>query len=107
LLEALAPGELHSCHWPARRGEEVAAFLEQTRGYVERLDVLVRSCLAEPLTLRGLIRSCNERLPEPWPPGLDQELVYSVHGHVRRLVERGVATETTNGENHAVFRAGA
>ncbi len=104
LLDALAPSELHGCHWPARRGEEVAAFLAETRGYVERLDGLVRSSMVEPLTLRELISRCNERLPEPWPPGPDQELVYSVHGHVYRLVEQGLATVSRNSEDHAVFR---
>jgi glyoxylase-like metal-dependent hydrolase (beta-lactamase superfamily II) len=84
LIEALAPSELHGCHWPGARGAEVSAFLHESRAYVEHVDGLVRACLAEApegLTLRELIERVNERLDEPWEPGLAQELAYSVHGH--------------------------
>jgi hypothetical protein len=52
----------------------------------------VRTSLAEPATLRELLARVNEQLDEPWPPPLEQELVYSVHGHVERLVQRGLVT---------------
>jgi glyoxylase-like metal-dependent hydrolase (beta-lactamase superfamily II) len=55
LIEALAPRELHGCHWPPARGDEVPAFIAESRDYVEHVDGLVRACLAEPLTLAGLI----------------------------------------------------
>ena len=42
LVESLAPRELHGCHWPAARGDEVAAFIAETRDYVEHIDGLVR-----------------------------------------------------------------
>lgn len=104
LIEALAPGELHGCHWPAARGAEVAAFLDESRSYVEHVDGLVRACLAEApegLTLRGLIERVNERLDEPWEPGVAQELVYSLHGHAERLAEHA----ERNADGHVVYRA--
>ena len=62
LVESLAPLELHGCHWPAARGDEVAAFIAETRGYVEHVDGLVRACLAEPLDADALIASVNNQL---------------------------------------------
>jgi glyoxylase-like metal-dependent hydrolase (beta-lactamase superfamily II) len=87
LVESLAPSEVHGCHWPA---QDAAAFAGESREYVERVDALVRASLVEPTTLRELLARVNERLDEPWPPALEQELVYSVNGHVERLVARGL-----------------
>ena len=35
-IDSLGPTELHGCHWPAKRGDDVAAFLAETRenGYL-------------------------------------------------------------------------
>jgi glyoxylase-like metal-dependent hydrolase (beta-lactamase superfamily II) len=93
-VRTLAPSELHGCHWPAARGREVDAFLEESRAYVEHLDELVRGCLFEAdlgLTLRELITCVNGRLPRPWEPDVADELVYSLNGHLERLVEVGAA----------------
>ena len=105
LIEALAPSELHGCHWPAARGADVVAFLDESRGYVEHVDGLVRRCLAEAhqgLTLRALIECVNERLDEPWEPGVAQELVYSLHGHA----ERQAVHAARNADGHVVYRRG-
>jgi glyoxylase-like metal-dependent hydrolase (beta-lactamase superfamily II) len=104
LIEALAPAELHGCHWPAARGEGVGAFLDESRAYVERIDELARACLGEApdgITLRGLIEQVNERLDEPWDPGVAQELVYSLHGHAEQLAEHA----GRNADGHVVYRA--
>ena len=104
LIDALAPSELHGCHWPASRGAEVAEFLDESRLYVERVDGLVHACLADSpggLTLRELIERVNERLDEPWEPGVAQELVYSLHGHAERLATRA----GRNADGHVVYRA--
>ena len=93
-IESLAPRELHGCHWPAARGDEVAAFIAETRDYVEHVDGLVRGCLAEPLTLDALVACVNRRLDAPWPDEIAPELVYSVHGHAERLVAPGAATSS-------------
>jgi glyoxylase-like metal-dependent hydrolase (beta-lactamase superfamily II) len=103
LIEALAPNELHGCHWPAARGDEVRAFLDESRAYVEDIDALVRACLdAAPsgLTLRELIERVNERLERPWDPDTAQELVYSLHGHAERLATRA----GRNADGHVVYR---
>jgi len=103
LIGALAPSELHGCHWPAARADEVSAFLQESRAYVEHVDGLVRACLAETpsgLTLRKLIERVNERLDEPWEPAAALELVYSLHGHAERLaVHAG-----RNADGHVVYR---
>jgi glyoxylase-like metal-dependent hydrolase (beta-lactamase superfamily II) len=102
-IAALAPSELHGCHWPSARGAEVAAFLQESRAYVEAVDGLVRACLAEAsegLTLRELIHRVNERLDQPWEPGLAQELVYSLHGHA----ERQAVHAGRNAAGHVVYR---
>jgi glyoxylase-like metal-dependent hydrolase (beta-lactamase superfamily II) len=103
LIEALAPSELHGCHWPPARGAEVAAFLDESRAYVEHVDGFVRACLAEApegLTLRELVERVNERLDEPWEPGLAQELVYSLHGHA----ERQAVHAERNSDGYVVYR---
>jgi glyoxylase-like metal-dependent hydrolase (beta-lactamase superfamily II) len=105
VVESLAPTELHGCHWPPRRGDDVGAFIDETRAYVERIDGLVVEALGErPLTLRSLIAEVNAHLDEPWPDELEQELVYSVHGHAERLVERGLATAERDGDGLVVYR---
>jgi hypothetical protein len=43
----------------------------------------------------------NERLDEPWEPGLAQELVYSLHGHAERLA----AHAGRDAHGHVVYRA--
>jgi glyoxylase-like metal-dependent hydrolase (beta-lactamase superfamily II) len=102
-VESLAPLELHGCHWPAARGDEVAAFIAETRDYVKRVDDLVSVCLSEPLTLDALIACVNERLESPWPDELAPELVYSVHGHAERLVALGGATSTRGDDGRLVY----
>jgi glyoxylase-like metal-dependent hydrolase (beta-lactamase superfamily II) len=104
VVESLAPRELHGCHWPAARGDEVAAFIAETRDYVDHIDGLVRACLAEPLTLEALIMCVNRQLDRPWPDELAPELVYSVHGHVERLVALGSVTSARGDDGRLVYR---
>lgn len=104
-IEKLAPSELHGCHWPAAHGADVAAFLDESRAYVEHLDGLVRCCLDEApagLTLAALIGSVNEKLDEPWEAGVAQELVYSLHGHA----ERQAVHAARDADGHVVYRRG-
>jgi glyoxylase-like metal-dependent hydrolase (beta-lactamase superfamily II) len=104
-VESLAPRELHGCHWPAARGGEVAAFIAETRDYVQHVDGLVRACLTEPLTLDALIASVNRQLDEPWPEQIAWDLVYSVHGHAERMVALGRATSTRGDDGRLVYEA--
>ena len=102
-LESLAPRELHGCHWPAARGPEVAGFIAETRNYVEHVAGLVRSCLGEALTLDELIECVNRRLDAPWSDEVAPELVYSIHGHVERLVALGAATSVRGTDGRLVY----
>jgi glyoxylase-like metal-dependent hydrolase (beta-lactamase superfamily II) len=104
LVESLAPRELHGCHWPPAHGPEVAAFIAETRQYVERIEGLVRASLAEPSTLPGLIARVNQQLDSPWPEETAPELVYSIHGHAERLVALGDATSVPDADGHLVYR---
>jgi glyoxylase-like metal-dependent hydrolase (beta-lactamase superfamily II) len=103
LVESLAPRELHGCHWPAARGDEVGAFIAETRDYVEHVNALVRACLSEPLTLEALIACVNRRLEAPWPEEIAPELVYSIHGHVERLVASGAASSVRGADGRVVY----
>jgi glyoxylase-like metal-dependent hydrolase (beta-lactamase superfamily II) len=105
-IRRLAPSELHGCHWPAARGPEVDTFLDESRAYVDQLDELARTCLIEAdsgLTLRELIACVNGRLPRPWEPDVAAELVYSLNGHVERLVELGEARAERDGGGPVVY----
>jgi glyoxylase-like metal-dependent hydrolase (beta-lactamase superfamily II) len=107
-IRTLAPSELHGSHWPAARGPEVGAFLGESHAYVEQLDELVRACLVEAesgLTLREVIQGVNERLERPWEPSVAAELVYSLNGHLERLVEEGAARAERAGDGPIVYHA--
>lgn len=102
-IAALAPSELHGCHWPTARGSEVAAFLDQSRRYVDTIDELVQGVLAESpsgVSLRELIEQVNARLDEPWDDALAQELVFSLHGHA----ERRATHAGRNADGHVLYR---
>ena len=103
LVESLAPREVHGCHWPPARGSDVAAFVAETRDYVDFVDGVVRSCLVEALTLEALITCVNRQLDQPWPDDVAPELVYSIHGHVDRLVSLGEATSTQGSNGRVVY----
>lgn len=103
LVESLAPRELHGCHWPAARGDEVAAFIGETRDYVEHVDGLVTGCLAQPMTLDALIECVNQQLDQPWSDEVAPELVYSIHGHADRLVALGAATRVNDADGRPVY----
>jgi glyoxylase-like metal-dependent hydrolase (beta-lactamase superfamily II) len=105
-VESLAPRELHNCHWPAQRGDDVGRFIARTRQYVELLDRLVRAALAaSPLTLRELLERVNEQLDRPWPQAIVPELVYSVHGHAERLVALGTVERAQRADGLACYRS--
>lgn len=87
LIEALAPEELHSGHWPARSGDGVAAFLAESRQFVWEVDTTLAERLETPATLRQLCEHVSVRLG---PFGADPvNLMFAVHGHLRRLLRTG------------------
>jgi glyoxylase-like metal-dependent hydrolase (beta-lactamase superfamily II) len=87
LLESLAPSELHSGHWPSLSGADVAGFLRESREFVSALDAELEQRLETRATLRQLCEHVDMRLG---PFGADPvNLMFAVHGHLRRLVRTG------------------
>lgn len=79
------------CHWPVKRGIEIAAFCAESRDFVHYTDALVREALTrEWLTLREL---CLQLAPQlgGWEhvPALDLELAFALNGHLESLIKAG------------------
>jgi glyoxylase-like metal-dependent hydrolase (beta-lactamase superfamily II) len=103
LVEELQPSELHSGHWPVRSGAEVAAFLQESRAFVRAMDEALRERLASPATLRQLCEHVDVCLG---PFGADPvNLMFAVHGHLRRMLRRGEARLLDPAERPTRFRA--
>jgi glyoxylase-like metal-dependent hydrolase (beta-lactamase superfamily II) len=101
LIESLAPHELHSGHWPARRGTEVLGFLRESREFVGAIDAALQERLEAPSTLRELCEHVEMTLG---PFGADPvNLMFVVHGHLRRLVRRGEVRTPDPGERPRRF----
>jgi glyoxylase-like metal-dependent hydrolase (beta-lactamase superfamily II) len=102
MLESLAPTELHSGHWPARSGAEVADFMAESRAFVERMDTALAERLERPATLAELCEHADERLG---PFGSDPvNLMFAVHGHIRRMLRAGTAEIVAVGERPPRYR---
>jgi glyoxylase-like metal-dependent hydrolase (beta-lactamase superfamily II) len=96
MVESLAARELHSGHWPARTGSEIADFLTESRVFVDRLDAAIAERLDSPATLAELCEDADDRLG---PFGSDPvNLMFAVHGHVRRMLRTGRARVMAAGE---------
>jgi hypothetical protein len=89
LVSGLGAAELHSGHWPLRRGAEIAEFCRESRAFVEAMDAALLERLEAPATLRQLCDHAEERLG---PFNADPvNLMFAVHGHLRRMSRRGQA----------------
>jgi glyoxylase-like metal-dependent hydrolase (beta-lactamase superfamily II) len=98
---------LAGAHWPLQRGDEVAAFLAESRSFVERandaiLDELDRAGIA--LTLREIIERVGPRLGD-WPGEVNIELVYAFAGHMERLVSHTQHAQVIDGQPTRYRRA--
>ncbi len=69
-----------SCHWPLKKGPEIAEFCRETREFVERAEILVRSAGTE--NLRELCDQLGPQLGE-WPEPVHRELAYALAGHLK------------------------
>jgi len=91
-LEGVTLDHIYSGHWPNCHGAETRRFLAESRSFVERADVLLRSELLrgdrEGCTLAALIDRLGPRLGD-WPASRHQLLMFALHGHLERLCERG------------------
>ena len=102
MLESLPARELHSGHWPARAGSEIADFLAESRAFVQRMDTALEERLETPATLAELCDHADGRLG---PFGSDAvNLMFAVHGHVRRLLRRGRVQMVDPGQRPPRYR---
>jgi glyoxylase-like metal-dependent hydrolase (beta-lactamase superfamily II) len=69
-----------SCHWPLKKGSEIAEFCRETREFVERTEILVQS--AETENLGELCDRLGPQLGQ-WPESVHRELVYALAGHLK------------------------
>ena len=76
------------CHWPVRRGAEIAAFCAESRGYVEQAERLIIAAMAAPKTLKELCLEVGPRLGS-WPEAVNLEHCYAFGGHLQRLLGLG------------------
>jgi glyoxylase-like metal-dependent hydrolase (beta-lactamase superfamily II) len=89
MVGSLGATEVHSGHWPACHGAEITAFLDESRAFVDRMDVVIAERLDGPATLADLCRHAEERVG---PFGADPvNLSFAVHGHIRRMLRTGRA----------------
>jgi glyoxylase-like metal-dependent hydrolase (beta-lactamase superfamily II) len=106
-LGLLSASLLAGAHWPLQRGDEVAAFLAESRGFVERTEDAILHELeraAAPLTLREIIERVGPQLGD-WPREVDIELVFAFAGHMDRLVSAGRVARPS-GSSPLRFRLG-
>jgi glyoxylase-like metal-dependent hydrolase (beta-lactamase superfamily II) len=69
-----------SCHWPLKKGSEIAEFCRETRDFVERAETLVR--LAQTDSLAQLCDRLGPQLGQ-WPEPVNRELAYALAGHLK------------------------
>ena len=102
MLDSLTATELHSGHWPIRNGAEIADFMAESRAFVERVDSALAERMERPATLAELCEHTDERLG---PFGSEAfNLMFVVHGHVRRMLRAGRAEIVTAGERPPRYR---
>jgi len=90
-FEQLPIDTLYSGHWPTMRGEEVRAFIAESRQTVELLDHVIVSSLKKNragLTLKQLVDAVANAVGD-WPPDSRNLAMFPVKGHIDRLQERG------------------
>jgi len=84
LVRALAPTELHSGHWPARGGNEIEQFLDESEQFLTAIESALRERLELPASLDELCDHVEGRLG---PFGADAvNLMFAVHGHLEALL---------------------
>jgi glyoxylase-like metal-dependent hydrolase (beta-lactamase superfamily II) len=74
------PIELYaSCHWPLKKGREIAEFCQESRDFVDRAETLARAAGTE-----NLAELCDQLGPKlgQWPEHVHRELAYALAGHL-------------------------
>ena len=96
-FESLPIRSLAGCHWPVKRGPEVAAFLDESRSFVQKADQALLADLRRcpgGRSLRELIDTVGPELGS-WPIAVNVELVYALSGHLRRSVSNGTVAASS------------
>src|SRR5258708_39621168 len=77
LIEHLNLDYYVSCHWPIKKGREIADFCQETRSFVERAELLLRRS-----GTRDLRQACLRLGPQlgDWPEPIHLELAYALAG---------------------------
>lgn len=84
LVRGLAAKEVHSGHWPARKGQEVHQFLEQSEQFLAAIESAMCERLERPASLAELCDHVEARIG---PFGADPvNLMFAVHGHLEALL---------------------
>jgi glyoxylase-like metal-dependent hydrolase (beta-lactamase superfamily II) len=79
LIEHLDLDYYVSCHWPIKKDREIAEFCDESRAFVERTELLLKS---EGVTdLREACLKLGPRLGN-WPEPVHLELAYAMAGHL-------------------------
>ncbi len=89
MLQSLPIDTLLTGHYPVYQGEDVAAFLGESRAYVDRVDralVELLQSAAEGYTLKEIIAALKTSLGD-WPDGAEILLDFPLMGHLERLVQ--------------------
>jgi glyoxylase-like metal-dependent hydrolase (beta-lactamase superfamily II) len=79
LIEHLDLDHYVSCHWPIKKNREIAEFCQETRGFVERAELLLRNS-----GITDLREACLKLGPQlgRWPEPIHLELAYALAGHL-------------------------
>lgn len=91
-IRAMKPDAYVGCHWPVKRGGEVAAFCDESRDFVHQAESLILGELKTSpagLTLSELCARCGPLLGA-WPAAVHHELCYAFAGHLDDLESRGL-----------------
>lgn len=88
LIENLGLEQYSGCHWPVKRGAEIAAFCAESRSYTEQAGRLLLEALAAPQTLQELCLGVGPKLG-PWPEAVNSEHCYAFGGHLQHLLNHG------------------
>ena len=93
LIEHLPIDTYVTCHWGVKRGDDIRAFYDESRRFVERAETLIRETLATAGTGMTLLELCTEIGPKlgGWGEESHRELCYVFKGHLTRLLTLGQA----------------
>lgn len=79
LIEYLDLNYYVSCHWPIKKDREIAEFCDESRAFVERTELLLKS-----QGVTDLREACLTLGPQlgKWPDPVHLELAYAMAGHL-------------------------